>query len=440
MRTLLTEIFNHDFPDVANATQFYARFFKKPLTLADLKKTCDAVRAAHIEIGGKTIPAAIRIKGKGKEKPFAILAQLHGNEPAGLAGILLAMALSAAGKLERDVIGIIGNPLAAAQYFEAWADAPKARQESRDAYRCGLDKNGELLPDMNRISVDFLKRNAADPHIKRAQELYAIGQHISGIVDIHSARGNMVCITDHKHDRDLKDSPIRNVLTGLAEAISANASAAVTVQTFKTILSKLPTIESQTGIEAGRHELPETLQIAASFTLSLLHTLGLTSIMPLYDKETGVFARYEVQPRLTYGNLEHEDTLQDDDKIYMAKACPTIEAIPKNSAVVVVRKEDGNYKLQPILEFLVDPAGELVYAICQYEEMEAMAKDEVVAVAVPSGTAFTMPSGFSGVFLSKSAALYDKDPAVGPWPLTADKIDSIKFCYPCKLSEMKVKF
>ena len=67
-------------------------------------------------------PAAIRIPAacalEARSAPFAILAQIHGNEPAGLAGILLAMALAEAGKLERDVIGVIGNPLAAEQYFE----------------------------------------------------------------------------------------------------------------------------------------------------------------------------------------------------------------------------------------------------------------------------------------------------------------------------------
>ncbi len=265
-------------------------------------------------------------------------------------------------------------------------------------------------------------------------------QHIGGIVDIHSARGNMVCITDHKHDRELKDSPIRAVLTGMAEAISANASAAVTVQTLKTILGKLPNIESQTGIEAGRHEAPEAPYIAASFTLSLLHTLGLTTITPLYGQENGIFKRYAVQTRLTYADLKHEEKPENGDKIYMAKACQNADAIPKTSAVVAVRKEDGDYKLQPILEFLVTPAGELAYAIYQYDEMEAIEKDQVVAVAIPSGTEFAAPHAFSGIFLSKSAALYDKDPAVGPWPVAADKITGVKFCYPCKVEEMKVEF
>ena len=440
MKKLLHELFNHDFSDELSVARFHARFFDKLLTLAALRKVYDMVRASQITIDGRTIPAAITIKGKKSDKPFAILAQLHGNEPAGLAGITLAMALSVAGKLERDVIGIIGNPLAAGQYFEAWEHTPKAKQEKRDVYRSGLDKKGELLPDMNRIPVDFLKRDASDPHIRRAQELYAIAQHVSGILDIHSARGNMVCITDHKQTQELKNSPIRNVLDGLAEAISANASGAVTVQTFKTIAGKLPNIESQTGIEAGRHESPEAPHIAASFTLSLLHTLGLTTVEPIYGQESGIFKRYLVQPRLTYADLEHEDTLLDNDKIYMAKICSSADAIPQNSAVVAVRKDNGDYKLQPILEFIVNPAGEIAYAIYQYDEMEVIEKGQAVAVAIPSGTVFVAANAFSGIFLSKSGALYDKDATVGPWPVTADKIKDIKFCYPCKVEEMKIKF
>src|SRR5690606_2334955 len=129
----------------------------------------------------------------------------------------------------------------------------------------------------------------------------------------------MVCITDHKRDEDLRYCPIRNVLTELAEAISAHASASVTVQTFKTILAPLPHIESQTGIEAGRHEDPNAPHIAASFILSLLNTVGLTSVTPLVQKEDGIFNRYSVRPRITWGDLHQEGSLAPDDHIHMAK-------------------------------------------------------------------------------------------------------------------------
>ena len=363
------------------------------------------MRASCIEIGGKTIPAAIRIKGKKTtDAPFCILAQLHGNEPAGNAGIALALALSEAGLLEENVIGMIGNPLAARQYFEAYTAAPNARQETRDAFRCGLSDSGELLPDMNRIPVDFMSRDASDHHTKRAQELWHVGQHISGILDIHTARGNMTCITDHKRDSDLKHAPIRALLTELAEAISANASATVTVQTLKTILFPLPNILCQTGIEAGRHEDPKAPYNAAAFTLATLYRLGLTSVEPFNMDDDGMFERYSVQPRITYADLIREGELQPDDKIYMA------------------RDVNGN-----IEEYQID-------------EMEMVKKGQVVAVAKPSGAIFRSPAHFAGIFFSKSGALYDKDPAVGPWPVAVDKLASVKFCYPCHVSQMKLDF
>jgi len=440
MTQLLRDIFNHDFTAIADGAAFDAQFFAKTLTLADLQKVSEAVRASRVTLDGRDIPAAILIKGKNNSAPFAILAQLHGNEPAGLAGILLAMALSGAGLLERDIIGIVGNPLAAGQYFEAWHANPHARQETRDAYRCGLGKNGELLPDMNRIPVDFRTRTETDHHTLRSQELYAIGQHISGIVDIHTARGNMLCITDHKRDRDLRDSPIRCVLTELAEAISANASAAVTVQTLKTIFGTLFDLESQTGIEAGRHEAPDSPHNAASFTLSLLHTLKLTSVPPIYKKENGVFERYSVRPRITYASLEYGNTLRAHDMVFMAKSCHALASVPARSDSVIVKQSDDIYAIQSVADFTRKPAGTMEFALYQYDEMEAITKDQVVAVAVPSGTVFKAPDSFSGIFVSKSAALYDKDPAVGPWPVHADKINSLKFCYPCDVSQMTIDF
>jgi hypothetical protein len=441
MTQLLTAIFNHDFASCADNDAFKAHFFARPLAMPELKLLCEHVCASHIELGGQAIPAAIHIKGTKPGAPFAILAQLHGNEPAGLAGIALAMALAQAGKLERDVIGVIGNPLAAKQYFTAWEQDPHARQETRDAYRCGLSEDGALLADMNRIPVDFLTRPAADHHTRRARELYALGQHINGIADIHSARGNMTCITDHKHDRDLKNSPIRSLLTGLAEAISANAAGSVTVQTLKTILSPLPHILSQTGIEAGRHESPQAPLVAASFTLSLLHTLGITAVTPLYTDDGGAFERYAVQPRITYADLDYTaSSLRADDRIYMATPCHALASVPERSHSVIVRQPGGAYALQSVAAFTENPGGSMEYALYQYDEMEAIPSSHTVAVALPSGTAFKTREAFSGIFVSKAAELYDKDPAVGPWPVAAERLADVKFCYPCYVSPMTLEF
>lgn len=437
---LLHHIFNHDFSLVADSAAFQAAFFHKTPTIPELKKIFDMISGESITLNGNSIPAAMRIAGKKQDRPFLLIAQIHGNEPAGLAGIALAMALSKAGLLERDVIGVIGNPLAAGQYFEAYLQAPHARQETRDAYRCGLDENGNLLPDMNRIPVDFMERDPSDPHIRRAQELYRIGQQVWGVADMHSARGNMVCITDHRHDSDLKYSPIRNVLTELAEAISAHASGAVTVRTLKTLLAPLPNIKSQTGIEAGRHEAPEAPRTAAAFALALLYRLGLTSAAPLKAEDDGAFTRYAVRPRITYADLAHQGILHGDDKLYMAKSCRALASVPARCDTVIVRLPNNQYGLQPLPEFSVKPAGVMEYVVYQYDEMEAIGKGEVVAVALPSGIPFKTTESFSGIFVSKSAALYDKDPAVGPWPVPAAKISSVKFCYPCEVSNITLNF
>ncbi|MEK6746069.1 MAG: hypothetical protein AABY33_03455 [Pseudomonadota bacterium] len=390
---------------MSNKDIFRDRFFAKTLTLSDLRIVHDYVQSKNIKIAGQTIPSAVHLKGtdNGNKQPFVILAQLHGNEPAGLAGIALTIALSEAGLLKRDVIAIIGNPLAARQYFAALTENPSAPQETRDAFRCGLSETGELLPDGNRIPIDFLTSKNVTPHIKRSQELYLLGQNISGIIDIHSARGNMTCITDHKHDSDLQYSPIRAVLTELAEAISANASATVTVQTLKTILFPLPNITCQTGIEAGRHENPNAPYVAAAFTLATLYNQKITDVLPFNKDDNGVFERYSVRPRITYNDLIRDGELQPDDKIYMAW--------------------ENNGKIEDH----------------QYDEMEAIQAGQIVAVARPSGAIFRAPYDFSGIFLSKSGALYDKDPSVGPWPVAASKIDSVKFCYPCIVSKIRME-
>lgn len=439
---LLHDLFNQDFTSLEGSKEFHHAFFKKTLTIHDLKKIFDVVSQSNITVAGKTIPAAIHIPcGKPMpegEMPFQILAQTHGNEPAGLAGIALAMALSQAGLLKRDIIGLIGNPLASAQYFEAYLKHPHARQETRDAYRCGVDDEGNLLPDMNRIPTDFMSRTPDTHHIKRAQEIYHASLHVCGIADIHTARGNMVCFTDHKYDGELKYSPIRSLLTGLATAIAAYSSGTSNVQTWKSILANLPNLKSHTGIEAGRHEIPEAPFNAASYTLSILYTLGHSDAQPLDMEETGIFQQYAVKPRITYADLAHHGVLHGDDKIYMAKTCRALASVPERSDTVIVQKPDGQFALQPLAEFSVKPAGDLMYAIYQYDEMEALGKDEVAAVAIPSGIAFKTTEAFSGIFFSKSGALYDKDPAVGPWPVPAAKIASVKFCYPCHVSETKL--
>ena len=106
----------------------------------------------------------------------------------------------------------------------------------------------------------------------------------------------------------------------------------------------------------------------------------------------------------------------------------------------------------------------------QYDEMEVIKVGQEVAIAKPSEVVFRAPSisslrgvaeaihnlevglphsltlarnddrvkNFSGIFFSKSVTLYDKDPAVDPWPVSAKNLKKVKFCYPCLVSEINL--
>lgn len=440
MTPLLQRIFNHDFRHCTDASSFREAFFSRKLTLADLALVHADVVQSLYTLEDRVIPAAHLIEGQDSAgAPLLLLAQLHGNEPAGLAGIVLAMALQSAGLLNASVLAVIGNPLASTQYFEHLKANPGTRQESRDAFRCGLATDGSLLPDMNRIPADFLETTRNDAHSVRAKELYALGCHVSGVLDIHSARGNMLCITDHKHDKELTGSPIRSVLTGLAEAISAHASTATKVRTLKTILQPLPNIRTQVGIEAGRHEATESPEYAAKFTLAYLHASDISRVPLDSGKEVGRFIGYAVKPRITYADLEHDEyQLLAHDQVFMACRCTEDALAALRPEQVIVRAADGTHALQSLADYQRNPRGELCYAVCQYDEMEPITAGQVVAVAVPSGASFTAKFSFSGIFYSKSAALYHRDPNVGPWPVARNALGMVKFCYPCEVAPLQL--
>ncbi|MDX2073346.1 MAG: hypothetical protein SFX19_03145 [Alphaproteobacteria bacterium] len=440
IRHLLREVFNYDFAKCKSSSDFLEHFFEVKLSIADLKQVHALVHASGCDIGGKTIPSAMLVGDAGKTPPVMILAQLHGNEPAGLAGILLAFALAEAKMLNQQVLVAIGNPLASEQYFSAYSEAPRARQELRDGYRCGLGEGGKLLPDMNRIPTDFMTRPPDNHHTRRAQELFHLGSHVSGILDIHSARGNMLCITDHKNDMELKNSPIRAVLIGLADAIAAHSSSgSAQVKTLKTILSPLPNIRYQVGIEAGRHETEDAPLFASMFAHAFLHAIGASKAAPYTPKkETGEFDCYHVQPKWTYGDLVVQGNLLPEDKLFMAAPCMSADAIPKRADRVIVKKKDGAFQVQTIMQYIVAPAGDITYAVYQYDEMEMLHEGAVVAVAVPSGAVLKAPKTAAGIFFSKCASLYDQDPAVGPWPLAASARGDVKFCYPCIVKKEKL--
>ena len=344
-------------------------------SLDDLKSIHKIVDSSNY----KGVEAAMMI-GQG-DNPIMLMAQLHGNEPAGLAAISYVMELEKQGSLKRPILAVIGNNLAAKQYFES---LDGTRQETRDIYRRGKDKDGKPLEDMNRVPDGF---RCVDPTksaaTKRWQELDFLTNNVTGVIDIHSARGNMVCITDSSDDSMLKQSPIRNILVGLSEAIGS----ATETSTFKTVISQKDNLDFLFGIEAGTHEDENSYLISAQFIEALLYNLGASEVAP-ERKEDGVFYNYKVENKISFADLE---------------------GAPK--------------------------PGEEFSTTKQFEEMEAIQKGQVVATG-NQGTELKAKFDFSVLFITKSRDLFD-DEAIGLYP-TSDL--NTKFCYPCEVEEIKLSF
>ena len=168
-------------------------------------------------------------------------------------------------------------------------------------------------------------------------------------------------------------------------------------------MEKLPNIKCQTGIEAGRHESETAPKTAAEFTLATLYNLRITKLTPLLAKDDGKFIQYKVLPRITYADLEADGKIPAGDEVFMAR--------------------EINGKIEEY----------------QYDEMEAIKAGSVVAIAKPSGIILRTKQDFAGIFFSKSGKLYDKDPAVGAWPVSQTKLTTTKFCYPCEVSTVSMQ-
>ena len=399
-RQLLQKIFETSFVNCVNGKTLNKRFFSKKLTLKNLKIAHDFLQSRTANFNGVEIEAAHRINTSNHpddEQAFMLLVQLHGNEPSGLAAFLYALALRQAGLLKKPVLAVIGNPLAAKQYFAHYAEHPKSPQEDRDAFRRGVDENAELLADMNRIPTNFRQLNPEAAHyVKRWQELDFMSENVTGILDIHSARGDMVCVTDSSDNSLLLNTNIRNILVGLTEAIgTATAS-----ETFKTVAGKKPNIKYQFGIEAGTHEDPKSFQHASEFTAAFFSNIGISDASPLMKNDNGTFYEYQVMPKLSFADL-----------------VPT-EPIVETDIFITVKETENNL---------------LPY---QYKEMQKIKAGEILALSTTSTTRLSAPFSFSTLFITKSAEVYS-DPAIGLYPVPAHKMDT-KFCYPCVVKKIKI--
>ena len=394
---LLRAIFGHDFSAFKKPETFRHEFFRKHLSLDDLEMVHNTMKESHFKLAGKKIDSAFLIGPAAAmdQPPLMLMAQMHGNEPAGLAGVLYVLALSSAGLLRQLVIAVIGNDLAANQYFDAWAGNPVARQETRDVFRRGIGKDGQPLPDMNRIPNNFRELDPATSHeAKRWQELDLIADNTIGILDIHTARGDMVCLTESSDNSLLMNSPIKNILEGLTEAIGA----ATDSSTFKTVAGVKPNIKYQFGIEAGTHEDDLSYRRAAEFTATLLYNIDVSEVPP--PPREGKFYQYKVVGIIKFSDLKSSAKIPPGEMFYTAKVV------------------DG--KIQ----------------IYQYLEFESIYADQIVAISVPSGIELRSPSNFSCLFITKSAELYS-DKAIGLYPVSTNEM-ATKFCYACEVKEIDI--
>lgn len=424
---LLTSLFGDDvlsLPLTEAAARIHATHFGR----AELRRIHDFLAAQSVELGDESLPAVMHLPVKGATETLGLMAMLHGNEPAGLAAIAMAIAFWRRGELTGNVYCILGTPLASAQYFDAWDKAPDARQETRDFFRRGYGEDGKLLRDPNRIPPDY-REDKDNPHNARAIALEALADRFTATLDIHSARGELICVTECTEMAHLKNQPIRNVLGELAGSIGSHSAAV----TFKTLLLKKPEIKALTGIEAGRHEDPEAPNRAAAFTHGLMFNLDITSVPPLPDylkHENGVFHFYDVGSSLPFsGLLSAEGTrVQDGDVLYTVMPS-TLEQAKKAASENVLLRDGGTLRVKATAVVTAEEAASVAYREHQFEELEEIRQGQVVVAAVPSGALLAAPSTFSGIFVAKRSALYE-DKAAGVLPLPASEMEQ-KFCFPC---------
>ena len=363
------------------------RFTTRDYTLQNLAEIHDriqtaSVKAPHPKGGEVEIPAVLHLKGNGKkpQMPFMLFTQIHGNEPAGLTAQAMAIALDEAGLLDAPVYCVIGNPFAAKQYFEAYRKNGKLPENSRDDFRAGVNTKGELQKDLNRIPRHVWELDpATDYHTARAQQLDALAQISCGILDIHSARGDLPCVTNYSDLAMLKRTPIPNILEGLLEAI-ANHTANVT---FKQLISRHSNIVHSYGIEAGQHEDPKSFPLAAAFTLALFYNLGLTMVS-YNGKLPKQYYAYHVGKSLPFSGLVMEG--------------------------------------KPVAEDLFETTH-------QFGELEEITQGQLIATADKSGAKLLSPRLMHSLFPAKYKKFY-RDPTAGIIPFSPAEMDK-KFCYPC---------
>ncbi len=354
----------------------------------------------------------------------AIIAQLHGNEPAGLALYPVLKCAAETNAINAPVLFVIGTPDAARQYFNAWLGNPDTSQASRDIFRAGVDEKGLRFADPNRIPLDYESRIGMErTHWSRTKELERLSNRMSAALDIHTARGNLRTIMMDSEQHLLNGSPILSKLEGIDQAIGTPNNSLSLAGLFS---RNVPHV---CGIEAGTHEASESFRTAVAVGLTYLSNLGVLN-QPV-PKSYAEVKRYHVRKAIRYADLlpESERKLEKSDRIYQVKKMYDAKDLPEAGQVIASGSQGDPlavYSTQEIRNLsLIGP----FYVVHQYEELEQIEKGQVVAVSVPSGQEFVSQYNFSGVFVSKKASDYN-DPTVSPWPFDGDGIDQ-RFAYEC---------
>ncbi len=188
-----------------------------------------------------------------------IIACTHGNEPAGLAAIqyLLSDLILLRGKL----FFIIGNPKAAASYFDAASDDTKEQARY-------IDKNLNRMPN-NKAEL----ANSKIYEYQRAEELMPVLEQLDGVLDLHSTSSNappmLICVDENSAKLMMNSLfPFKRVITGVEQHIEG-----------KFLIEYCERAVVKFIAECGQHEELEASQRAIDISIAFLHRMNIVQDM-----------------------------------------------------------------------------------------------------------------------------------------------------------------
>lgn len=386
--------------------------------------------------------------GPESEKSSVILTMIHGNEAAGLAAIANCIFLEKSNLLKQKTYVILGNPIAALQYFSHLKELPFMPTNTRDHFRSGVCVKSNILSDPNRVNVKILEPDYIPPdrNQERMQEIlkFLVAVKPNFLLDIHTQREGGAMITGCNDENLLKNSPISTICKGLLDSIGKHDS----LVPFKLVaLKELPHL-SYIGIESGEHEKDESVEIAQKFSLTFLANIGACPPELSENKKNKQrFTSVEVNSAIYFSDLKfmtskhslaqkNSNQTIKNDEFYTVKEIHD-QASLGNDDLVIITETNGNSKVVNYAEAKLGNYS-ITYKVHQYLEFEQIEKDQVVAIAIPSGNELLAPKNMSGIFTVKSKKnfLSLKD----SFPVDAEKLQTAKFLYPIKAKNITINF